>query len=127
MNIRHRIGLPRMSFHAMNRGARRELIFRSDGDRRVFVELLGRFCLKHDVKMTAWSLMPNHYHTGPDSEGTPLSGMFHDLDGSYARFYNEKYEASGCLFQGPFKSMSIDSDRGLAYVSRYIHLNPKDL
>ena len=127
MNIRHRIGLPRMSFHAMNRGARKALIFRQDEDRRVFVDLLGRFCLKHGIVLTSWSLMPNHYHTEPDGEGTPLSKMMHDLDGRYARYYNEVYEASGCLFQGPFKSMSIDSDKGLAYVSRYIHLNPRDL
>ena len=127
MNIRRRVGLPRMSFHVMNRGARRAVIFAKDGDRRVFVDLLGRFCLKHEIKLTSWCLMPNHYHTEPNGEGTPLSRMMHDLDGSYARFFNETYEASGCLFQGPFKSMSIDSPQGLVYVSRYIHLNPRDL
>jgi putative transposase len=127
MNIKHRVGLPRMSFHAMNRGARKAIIFSKDGDKRVFVDLLGRFCLKHGITLSAWCLMPNHYHTEPEGEGTPLSRMMHDLDGTYARFYNETYDGSGCLFQGPYKTMSISDDRGLAYVSRYIHLNSRDL
>lgn len=127
MNIRHRVGLPRMPFHVMNRGARKAFIFSEEADKWEFVERLGRFCTKHGFKLTAWCLMSNHYHLEPDAEGTPLSEAMHDLDGAYARYFNEKYEASGCLFQGPFKSMSIDSNRGLAYVSRYIHLNPRDM
>lgn len=125
MNIRHRVGLPRMSFHVMNRGARKARIFDQDADRRRFMDLLGRFCLKHEVKLSSWCLMSNHYHFEPSSEGTPLVRTMHDLDGCYARYYNESYGGSGCLFQGPFKSMSISNDRGLAYVSRYIHLNPQ--
>ena len=127
MNIRHRVGLPRMPFHVMNRGARKALIFAQEEDKLAFVDKLGRFCLKHGVTLTSWCLMSNHFHMEPDCEGSPLSAAMHDLDGAYARYFNEKYGASGCLFQGPFKSMSINSDRGLAYVSRYIHLNPRDM
>ena len=127
MNIRRRIGLPKMTFHVMNRGARRANIFREDKDRQLFVDLLGRFCQKNNVKLTSWCLMSNHYHTEPEAEGTPLTRLMHDLDGTDARLFNEKYDLNGCLFQGRFKSMSVSSDRGLAYVSRYIHLNPRDV
>lgn len=127
MNVRRRVGLPLMPFHVMNRGARRANIFRDDKDRRLFVDLLGRFCKKNGIKLTAWCLMANHYHTEPSAEGTPLTQLMHDLDGTYARLFNEKYDLNGCLFQGRFKSMSISGDRGLAYVSRYIHLNPRDV
>jgi REP element-mobilizing transposase RayT len=127
MEIRRRIGLPRMSFHVMNRGARRAVIFKDDQDRRSFVDLLGTFCVEQGIRLTSWSLMTNHYHLEPDSEGTPLSATMHNLDGTYAKAYNRRHESSGCLFQGRFKSMSIDDERGLAFVSRYIHLNPRDL
>jgi hypothetical protein len=50
-----------------------------------------------------------------------------DLDGNYARSFNERHDTSGCLFQGPFKSVLIEDAVGVAYVSRYIHLNPVDL
>ncbi len=127
MNIRRRMGLPRMSFHVMNRGARRATLFNQDEDRQRFVDLMARFCLKNGVKLSAWCLMSNHYHAEPNGEGTPLSHLMHDLDGTYARLFNEKHGLSGCLFQGRYKSMSIRDDRGLAYVSRYIHLNPRDM
>ena len=111
MNMRHCAGLPRMSFHVMNRGARKANIFASDDDRQHFVDLLGRSCLKNGVKLSSWCLMSNHYHSEPDAEGSPLSRVMHDVDGGYARYFNEKSGLNGCLFQGRFKCMSIDDDR----------------
>jgi REP element-mobilizing transposase RayT len=127
MEIKRRIGLPRMSFHVMNRGARKVSIFAGDADRSLFVSLLGRFATKYDVRITSWCLMPNHYHLEPTAEGTPLSLMMRDLDGTYARAFNDRHDTTGCLFQGPFKSMAIEYDEGLLFVSRYIHRNPDDL
>lgn len=127
MRIYRRAGLPRMSFHVINRGARKAILFERDADKDVFVDKLGRFCVKNGVVLTAWCLMTNHYHLEPDAEGTPLGDLMHDLNGAYARYFNEKYGSSGCLFQGPYKSLSIHDAKGLAYVSRYIHLNPRDM
>ncbi len=47
MEIKRRVGLPRMYFHAMNRGARGLSIFAGGEDRRLFVDLMGRFALKY--------------------------------------------------------------------------------
>lgn len=127
MNIKKRAGLPRMTLHVMNRGARKVSIFGGDPDRKTFVGLLGRCAMKYGVTINAWCLMPNHYHLESDSEGDPLWHMMRDLDGSYARAFNQRHDTSGCLFQGPFKSMSIDDPEGVAYVSRYIHTNSVDL
>lgn len=82
MEIKQRMGLPRMPFHVMNRGARKISIFADNDDRRLFVHLMAQFALKHEIKIIAWSLMPNHYHMEPESEGTPLCRMMHDLDGA---------------------------------------------
>ena len=127
MEIKHRMGLPRMTFHVFDRGARKVSIFAGDEDRGLFVHLFGKFALKHEVRITSWCLMPNHYHFEPDSEGTPLCRMMHDLNGTYSRIYNERHGMSGCLFQGPFRTTSIGDEAGLAYVSRYIHTNPVPL
>jgi REP element-mobilizing transposase RayT len=124
MEIRRRVGLPRMRFHVMNRGARKVGIFEDDADRRIFISLLAKFTLKYRIKLLAWCLMSNHYHLEPEGEGTPLSRMMHDLDGTYAKVYNQRHGGSGCLFQGRFKSMAILDDDGMVYVSRYIHANP---
>jgi hypothetical protein len=71
--------------------------------------------------------MPNHYHLLPDSDGTTLSRMMHDLDGTYAQIYNERHNTTGCLFEGPYKTMAVIELGGLAYLSRYIHQNPHSL
>jgi len=52
--------------------------------------------------------MPNHNHLEPDTDGPRLCGMMRDLDGNYARSFNEDAV-------------------GVAHVSRYIHLNPVGL
>lgn len=127
MEVRRRINLPRGYFHVMNRGARKVSIFGDEADRRIFVDMLGRFSSKYEVPVLAWCLMPNHYHVESDTDGARLCGMMRDLDGNYARSFNERHDTSGCLFQGPFKSVLIEDEIGVAHVSRYIHLNPVDL
>jgi REP element-mobilizing transposase RayT len=127
IEVRRRIGHPKGWFHVMNRGARKVSIFADEADRTIFRSLLGRFAAKHSVKILAWCFMPNHYHLQPESEGTPLSNMMRDLDGNYARSFNERHGTKGCLFQGPFKSMLIRDREGLVYVNRYIHMNPIDI
>ena len=124
MKLRKRMGLPRQYFHVMNRGARKLTIFTDDQDRSLFVRLLGRFATKHGVSIISWCLMPNHAHVEPETEGTPLCSMMHDLEGNYARAFNKRHGTSGCIFQGPFVCTEIRDAAGLAYVSRYIHLNP---
>lgn len=129
MRITKRIGLPRTTFHVVNRGARKNQIFTTDEERAFFVQLLGELALKNEVEVIAWCLMTNHFHLETASEGTPLTRMMRDLEGTFARAFNEKHQIPGCLFQGPFGSFSIaDRDvEGRAYVSRYIHCNPIDM
>jgi len=127
MEVRRRIDLPRSVLHVMNRGARKVSIFADEADRRIFVAMLGHYAMKYEVGILAWCLMPNHYHLEPDTDGRRLCPMMRDLDGNYARSFNERHHTSGCLFQGPFKSVLIEDPVGIAHVSRYIHLNPVDL
>jgi REP element-mobilizing transposase RayT len=127
IRVRKRVGLPKSWFHVMNRGARKVSIFADEDDRAIFRGLMAKFAERYSVKILGWCLMPNHYHLQPDCEGTPLTLMMRDLDGTYARVFNGRHDTTGCLFQGPFKSMLIRDREGLAYVNRYIHLNPLDL
>jgi REP element-mobilizing transposase RayT len=49
-------------YHVLNRGDRREEIFRDDLDRRRFLETLAEACAKADWQVHAYCLMPNHFH-----------------------------------------------------------------
>ena len=45
----------------------------------------------------------------------------------YAKYFNEKYERIGALFQGRFKSVAVRDEAHFIYLPYYIHLNPLDL
>ena len=46
---------------------------------------------------------------------------------AYVMYYNKKYERTGGLFEGKFKSQHLNTDRYLKYIFSYIYLNPVKL
>jgi REP element-mobilizing transposase RayT len=57
-----RVEYPGAIYHVMNRGDRREPIFKDDEDRKLFLATLGECCGKTDWQVQAWCLMLNHFH-----------------------------------------------------------------
>src|SRR6185369_3850253 len=57
-----RVEYPGAIYHVMNRGDRREPIFRDDADRQRFLETLGEACVKTGWQVHALCLMSNHFH-----------------------------------------------------------------
>jgi len=49
-------------YHAMNRGRNREVIFHDKYDYRIFIELLKETSEMWNFHISAYCLMPNHYH-----------------------------------------------------------------
>ena len=47
-----------------------------------------------------------------------------EINQYYAKFFNEKYNFIGRLYQGRYKSELIENDAYNLQTSRYIHLNP---
>jgi hypothetical protein len=48
----------------------------------------------------------------------------HGLLTGYSQYYNRKYKKVGHLFQGRYRAILCQTDRYLAELVRYIHLNP---
>jgi len=80
------------------------------------------------VHIHAFCMMPNHYHllVSPVVEDG-LPKFMKKLNMGYAKYFNKKYERSGALFQGCYKSVPIVSDSHFLFIPFYIHLNPLDL
>ena len=77
------------------------------------------------VQILAFSWMPNHYHLLlKQLEDSGISNFIRNLQNSYAKYLNTKYQRSGSLFQEMFKATRIQTDEQLIHVVRYIHLNP---
>ncbi len=81
------------------------------------------------VRIIADCLMPNHYHLLMEEiKDGGISRFMQKLGTGYARYFNNKYERVGSLFQGPFKAILIENETYLQYLLAYINVvNPGEL
>ena len=119
--------VPDHYYHLYNRGVNRDLIFREDANYVYLLGLIGEVLDSLDVSIIAYCLMPNHYHFLLRQDGgTSISTFMQRVFNAYTKAYNKRHHRSGTLFEGPFKSVHIDSDAYLIHLCRYIHRNPID-
>jgi putative transposase len=113
-------------YHVMNRGDRREPIFKDDRDREVFLETLGQCCAKTDWQVHAYCLMSNHFHLVMETPKANLVAGMKWFLGTYTGRFNRRHKLFGHLFSGRYKSLVVDgSGNGyLRTVCDYVHLNP---
>ncbi len=78
------------------------------------------------VDIVAYCLNPNHYHLIliPLVEGG-IEKFMQKFGIGYTRYFNEKYNRTGGLFQGKFKSSHIESNEYLLHVAAYVNLNDR--
>ncbi|MAG12458.1 hypothetical protein CL630_01455 [bacterium] len=94
-----------------------------------FSELLKMFSRRKPlVAIGAYCLMPNHFHILiRQIQPNGISRFMQKLMTAYSMYFNTKYERSGTLFEGRFKSKRAIHDNYLRYLFAYIHLNPVKL
>lgn len=107
----------------------REYLF-PDENRRAPSAGEGRYIRKSfplgSFTLVCYCLMPNHFHLVlRQNTEIPLSALMLNLISGYSRYFNNKYSRVGSLFQDQFKSIHIDSNEYLLWLSAYIHQNPK--
>ena len=121
-----RVEYPGAIYHLMNRGDRREPIFRDDQDRERFLTTLGQTCAKTDWQVHAFCLMPNHFHLVVETPRANLVAGMKWFLGTYTARFNRRHKLFGHLFSGRYKSLIVEgSGEGyLKTVCDYVHLNP---
>ncbi len=132
-------------YHVYNRGAHKAPIFHDTSDYMRFLQLLyvmnnhtrrvdlrtikptDMFRFERDTltDIFCYCLMPNHFHIGMrETTERGVEKFMQRLCTSYAMYYNKKYDHSGTIFQGQYRSKHVDSDEYLRYLVQYVHLNP---
>jgi len=121
-----RMEYPGAIYHVLNRGDRREAIFRDDVDRRQFLTTLEEACQKTDWQVHAYCLMRNHFHLVIETPKANLVAGMKWLSGVYTKRFNIRHSYCGHVFAGRYKALMVDgSDSGyLRSVCDYVHLNP---
>ena len=113
-------------YHVMNRGNRRERIFRNPEDYRLMLETLDEACQKTGWQVHAWCLMSNHFHLVIETPRPNLVFGMKWLLGVYTKRFNIRHKTCGHLFAGRYKALPVDGS-GTGYlrtVCDYVHLNP---
>jgi len=133
--------------HVVKRGARGMEIVRDDSDRWRFVRTLYLLNDQYQdtdwtrskfqksiferpdhwperrplVSILAWTLMSNHFHLLLyEAQEGGTSKFMQRLCGSMTTHFNEKYNEQGSIFQGAYRSRTVDTDVYLRYVLAYI-------
>jgi len=119
-----RIDAPGALHHVIIRGIERRKIFRSDYDRKNFVDRLSVLAPETSIDCFAWAMLDNHVHLLLRTGATPISIFMSRLLTGYAGWFNRKYKRHGQLFQNRYKSILCQEDPYLKELVRYIHLNP---
>lgn len=122
--------LPRLDMaavpqHVIQRGNNREACFFEEQDYKVYLSKLAEYADKLEVEVHAFVLMTNHVHllVTPKAEGS-VSRLMQSLGRYYVQYINKKYQRTGTLFEGRYKSTLVDSEAYLLTLYRYIELNP---
>jgi len=151
----HRNFKPQHFYHIFNRGAYKHKVFKDKEDYQTFTNILsyylkfprtrhfayhkkvnkfqGRTLEKEPtVHLVSYCLIPNHFHLllkqlPNASKNTNISNLLKRLTVTYSAHFRNKYDHSGSIFEGKFKSVTVNTREQLLYLSKYIHLNPKKI
>jgi len=111
-------------YHVMLRGVGKQILFEDTEDYTRFLESLDHYKSEQVIGIHAYCLMENHVHLLIEDKGSSMDLFMKKLEGSYAFYFNHKYERVGTLFQDRYKSEPVNSDSYYITVFRYILQNP---
>lgn len=128
-------------YHIFNRGVEKRTIFYQKRDYKRFIESLDFFNTECPTQMrseekssprdeerlvdvVAYCINSNHFHLLlKENKENGIATFMKKVCTGYAMYFNKKNDRSGILFQGRFKSVHLDSNDLLLYVSAYVNCN----
>lgn len=120
-----RLDLPQIPQHVVQRSNNHQPCFTAEKDYLAYLEDLTDAAVHCGCAVHAYALMTDHVHllvTG--AERGAVSHMMQRLGRRYVVSFNARYQRTGTLWEGRFKSSLVDSGHYLFACHRYIELNP---
>jgi putative transposase len=114
-------------YHVINRANGRLTIFEKKADYQLFESILKKAKEETDMRILAYTIMPNHWHLvlQPRTDGD-LGTFMHKLTNSHTRQVrtSTKTIGHGHLYQGRYKSFIVSDDSYLLTLIKYVERNP---
>jgi len=109
-----RIIAPGVPYHVTQRGNRRMDTFFCDEDYRLYLALMAEWCLKYQVDIWGYCLMPNHVHliAIPETEDG-FRRAIGEAHRRYSVMINRRQKWTGHLWQGRFSVEYRDPEYGI--------------
>ena len=122
--------LPRLTIagyphHVIQRGNNRQSICLDAADFQTLHDVLAEAAQRYRVALHAFVIMDNHFHvlaTPPTDDALPK--MMQALGRSYVRYFNDRYQRSGTLWEGRYRATVIEPEPHLLECMVYMDLNP---
>ena len=100
-------------------------IFHGEADYEVFSTLLRDAATRSGMEIHAYAFMRNHVHLLVTPRRIrSLEKAMHLVGFQYARYFNARYQRTGPIFEGRYRTTVVDPDRYWYACLRYVELNP---
>jgi putative transposase len=120
-----RLILPNQPHLVTQRSNDTQPIFRAAEDYERLLAWLKEAARFYSVAIHAYALLPNQVQIlATPGDATGLALMMQKIGRLYVPWFNQKYQRSGGLFQGRFRTSLVDTDNFLLACIRYIELAP---
>jgi putative transposase len=111
----------------LNRACRRAALFEDDVDYQDFMRVLIDARARMDMRILAYTVMPNHWHLilWPATD-LQLSRFMHWLTLTHTKRWHivRGTTGTGPLYQGRYKAIPVQTDEHLLTAIRYVERNP---
>ncbi len=111
-------------YHIILRGINRQDIFFDEEDRLKYLGILREYKAVCGFELYSYCLMDNHIHLLLKVGDEPLETVVKRISCKFVYWYNLKYQRTGPLYQGRFRSEPVEDDAYFLTVLRYILQNP---
>ena len=110
-----------MTYHILLNCLDNMNVFQKDEDKEFFLDLVLQYSKNYDIKIHSYSLTNDSFAFVATSESIEsLPKFMQSLGRLYVSYFNKKYERSGTLWQGRYKSSLVESQRYLFDVMSFI-------
>ena len=120
-----RFNLADIPQHIVQVGHNKLPCFFDDEDYQFFLDSLAQSATQYQCEIHAYLLLNNTVHIiATPRLANGLSSMMQSLGRRYVQYVNYRYQRSGTLWEGRYRSCLIDSEAYLLTCYRYIELKP---